>query len=197
MEYKTLEELKQIAAEQGKLLRDVKREELIIVEEAARTVEDFDELFEKYWDTRDDNRERKERRNEYLMNDEMFDWNLWDDDNFIDLIYCNPTDMHQLVSDVDLSRLIKKSTQKQKAVFFPYAVRRCGTTKISVCHCMTDRNVRKLCDLMKDNIQREMSVILQKRIKTGEPLTIEQRQFLSTYKPKLKGKIKKVWTCEN
>ena len=125
------------------------------------------------------------------MSDEMFDWNIRDDDNFIDLIYRNPRDMYQLVEDADLSRLIEASTDKQKAVFFPFALKGCSTTQISICHCMTDRNVRKLCGLMKENIRKKFAVILQKRIEAGEPLTIEQRQFLADYKPKLKDKIKK------
>ena len=165
---------------------------MTILEEAARTEEEFQDIIHNWWSKLDENRERRERDHEYLMNDEMFDWNLHNDDNFIDVIYCNPKDMHHLVEDADLSRLIKNATEKQKAVFFPFVIRGCGTTKISECHCMTDRNVRKLCDLMKDNIRRDMYVILQKRIEAGEPLTMKQKEFLKIYKPKLKDKIKKI-----
>jgi len=56
---------------------------------------------------------------------------------------------------------------------------------------MTDRNVRKLCDLMKANIRREMAVILEERKSRKELLTIEQREFLAWYKPKEKGETKK------
>lgn len=181
MEQEFKDEVRRIAAEKNILIREARREALTRVEERARTIEDFQNLFGEFWDKLDANRERNERRNEYLMSDEMFDWNLHDDDNFIDLIYCKPSEMHHLVEDVDLSRLIKESTAKQKAVFFPFVLRGCGTKKISECHCMTDRNVRKLCDLMKYNIRREMAVILEERIKNKEPLTIEQKEFLAIY----------------
>jgi hypothetical protein len=179
MERKAADEIIYITKAHKQLKRDADRESLTIREEAARTVEDFEKLFKEDWDRIDGNRERRERRYEYLMSNEMFDWNLRDGDNFIDMIYNKPSEMHQFVEDADLSRLIKNSTQKQKAVFFPFVIRGCGTTKISKCHYMTDRNVRKLCDLMTENIKQKMAVILVKRIKKKEPLTIEQWKFIS------------------
>ena len=197
MKQEIKDEIKRIAIEKNILMREAKREALTRVEERARTVEDFENLFTEWWNVLASNRERNQRRNEYLMDDKMFDWNTWDKGDFIELIYRKPSEMHHLVEDVDLSRLIKESTQKQKAVFFPFVIRGCGTKKISECHCMTDRNVRKLCDLMKENIRREMAVILEARKSREELLTIEQREFLKWYKPKKKGETKKVRSDEN
>jgi len=197
MKQEIKDEIRKIAAEKNILMREAKREALTRIEERAQTVEDFEKLFEEWWNVLASNRERNERRNEYLMDDKMFDWNTWDKGDFIDLIYRKPSEMYHLVEDVDLSRLIKESTQKQKAVFFPLVIRGCGTKKISECHCMTDRNVRKLCDLMKENIRREMAVILEERKSREELLTVEQREFLSWYKPKEKSETKKARLDEN
>ena len=197
MKQEIKDEIRKIAAEKNILMREAKREALTRLEERARTVEDFEKLFEEWWNVLASNRERNERRNEYLMDDKMFDWNTWDKGDFIELIYRTPSGMHHLVEDVDLSRLIKESTQKQKAVFFPLVIRGCGTKKISECHCMTDRNVRKLCDLMKANIRREMAIILEERESRKELLTVEQREFLKWYKPKEKDETKKARSDEN
>jgi len=123
MKQEIIEEIRKIAAEKNILMREAKREALTRVEERARTVEDFEKLFEEWWNVLASNRERNERRNEYLMDDKMFDWNTWDKGDFIELIYRTPSEMHHLVEDVDLSRLIKESTQKQKGVFFPFVIR--------------------------------------------------------------------------
>jgi len=44
MERKTKDEIRRISAEQNKLIREVRREELTRSEESARTAEDFQEL---------------------------------------------------------------------------------------------------------------------------------------------------------
>ena len=169
-----------------KLRRDIVREGLIRLEEAARSESDFTEVIEM-WDRFDSNRERRERYHERTIHDKMFDWNIFNSgncpaDNILDLIYLNVDEMHNIASDPDISRLIKNATDKQKAVFFPRIFVGCSTSKIACCHCMTDRNVRKLIDTMLNNIRNELFVILKKR----SELTLQQRRFLNTYKPKKK-----------
>ena len=178
------------------LKRDTEREGLTRREEAARTEEDFNKLIEEDWNRLDSNRERRERYHEIIMSDEMFDWDIFRrrmfrNDDFITQMSMCACEMHNLVHDPDISRLIGKATDKQKAVFFPRVIVGCSTTKISHCHEMTDRNVRKLLDLMLDNIRCELYEILAERRETSGFLVYEHQRFLDTYKEIYEQKRKK------
>ena len=170
----------------GQLRRDVRREELTRTEEAARTEKDFDELT-KEWDKWDANRERKERYHEISLADAMFDWDIFykqmrREKDFINEFFMCICQMHNLVDDPDILRLIGKATDKQKKVFFTRVIVGCSTKIIAHCHGMTDRNVRKLIDLMLDNIRLELYDIFVERSEAGTLLVYEHRRFLDTYK---------------
>ena len=170
-----------------KLKRDIAREELTRIEEAARTEANFQKLIKEEWDRIDSNRERRERYHEQTLSEEMFDWDIFtkqfrrskNDSNDFFMCIC---EMHNLIEDSDISRLISEATDKQKAVFFPRVIVGCSTAQIAHCHEMSDRNVRKLIDLMLDNIRYELYEILIERREKDIYLVYEQRRFLDAYK---------------
>jgi len=170
-----------------KLKRDIAREELTRIEEAARTEANFQKLIKEEWDRIDSNRERRERYHEQTLSEEMFDWDIFtkqfrrskNDSNDFFMCIC---EMHNLIEDSDISRLISEATDKQKAVFFPRVIVGCSTAQIAHCHEMSDRNVRKLIDLMLDNIRYELYEILTNRREKDVYLVYEQRRFLDSYK---------------
>ena len=169
----------------GQLKRDTAREELTRMEEAARTEKEFETVIEE-WDRLDSNRERRERYHEQRMTDKMFEWDIFakqmrQSKDFINDFFMCICEMHNLVHDPDISRLIGEATDKQKAVFFPRVIVGCSTTKISHCHEMTDRNVRKLLDLMLDNIRCELYEILVERREISGFLVYEHQRFVDTY----------------
>ncbi len=180
--------------------RDVEREALARIEEAARTKKEFRDVV-RWWNRLDANRERKERYHEHLyyenglesedLNPELDSPRLGCDDDFIDLLSMCPCKMHNIIEDNDIAQLVQKATDKQKAVFFPRVLLCCSNQRIACCHDMTDRNVRKLIDLMLENIRKALVEILQKRVESKLPLTYAQKQFLSEYRPKDKKKNKK------
>ena len=188
----TKDEIRKIATEQNRLVREVLREALTRLEEAARTEEEYSEITQ-WWDRLDSNRERKERYHEQSISDDMFDWDLYSrqihrDNDIINTFYMCICQMHNLVDDPDLSRLTNEATDKQKVVFFPRIIAGCPTMQIAYCYGMTDRNVRKLIDLMLYNIREDIYGILAKRREDKQPLTLEQLDFLDKYKPKKKNK---------
>jgi DNA-directed RNA polymerase specialized sigma24 family protein len=190
IERKTKDEIRQLAIDEDKLIRDVRREEMIRIEEAARSEEDFDSVI-KDWDKLDANRERRERYHEQSLTSEMFDWDIFyrqvrNDKDIINGLSTCICQMHVLADDHDLSRLINKATNKQKSVFFSRVIVGCPTRKISDCYGMTDRNVRKLLDLMLDNIRTEFHAVLENRRKNNLPMLAEHERFLDTYKPKVR-----------
>jgi hypothetical protein len=164
--------------ERTRLKRELAAEALCRLEEAARTAEQFESVT-KWWDRRDENRERRERYHEQRISNDMFDWNFPDlvayEEDFLNIIFSCVCQMHNLTEDSNVSRLVKKATEKQKAVFFPRFIRR-----IANCHGMTDRNVRKLTDKMIENAQKRLFETLSK-VRTKALLSKRQRLFLDVY----------------
>ena len=182
------------------LIHNLKREALIRLEEAARTEDEFNRVI-KRWDEIYKERLKKEKRKEALLSSDMFDWSEFDaaagmrnEDDFFTWIFCCICQMHELMEDPDIYRLLNKATDKQKAIFFPRVIKGCSTTKIAGCHGMTDRNVRKLIDLMLVNIRHGLYEALTERHKAApSTATLREKEFLASYdyKPKIK-KGKKV-----
>ena len=175
------------------LRHKLKIEGLNRLEGAARTEDDF-HFVVKRWDMIQKRRERRDGDCETLLSGDMFDWSAFDaeknmrsEDDILSIMFSCACQMHELMSDPDISRLLNRATEKQKAVFFPRFIKSCPTAKIAQCHGMTDRNVRKLIDLMLENIRRDLYVALKKRHETV-PLsaTREEKEFLANYIPKVK-----------
>ena len=185
------------------LIQKLKIEGLNRLEEAARTEDDFNFLI-KRWDELQGRRERKDNREKgILLSNEMFDWSIFEgekkmrgEDDILSMIFCCPCQMHELMDDPDLSRLMNKATDKQKAVFFPMFFKECKNpqiakaVQIAICHEMTERNVRKLINLMIDNMRIGYYEALKKRYE-ADPLSLskEAKRFLAKYIPnEKKGK---------
>ena len=177
------------------LIHNLKREALIRLEEAARTEDEFNSVI-KRWDEIYKERLKKEKRKEALLSNDMFDWSefdavvgMRDEDDFFTWMFCCICQMHELIDDPDICRLLKKATDKQKTVFFPRVIKGCSTTKVAGCHSMTDRNVRKLIDLMLDNIRHGLYEALIERHKAvPSAATLREKEFLAGYDYKLKVK---------
>jgi len=86
--------------------------------------------------------------------------------------------MHNLTEDADLSRLLEKATDKQKAVFFPRVIKNCTPQKIALCHGMTDRNVRNIVDRTISKIRKGIYEVLKIRQAESGSFTLEQKTFL-------------------
>ena len=99
-------------------------------------------------------------------------------EDFLNPLFSCICRMHNLTDDSDLSKLIDKATDKQKAVFFPRVIKNCTPQKIALCHGMTDRNVRDIVGRMISNIRKEMYVVLKKRQAEGVLMTLEHKAFL-------------------
>jgi uncharacterized protein (UPF0147 family) len=110
---------------------------------------------------------------------DIFSGRNYNDEEFLNTLYCCKCQMHNLTDDSDLSRLINKATDKQKAIFFPRVIKNCTPQKIAQCYGMTDRNVRDIVDRMVSNIRKGMYEALKKRQDEGISITLRQRDFLN------------------
>jgi DNA-directed RNA polymerase specialized sigma24 family protein len=164
------------------------------LEDAARTQAQFEDIIE-WWDKLDKRIKDALDKEVLSVANATFDIGLYRKgdyrkksvfngrnhyhEDFLDTLYCCICQMHNLTDDADLSRLINKATDKQKAVFFPKVINGCTPQKIALCHGMTDRNVRDITDRMVSKIRKGMYEVLKGRQADGVSMTIQQRDFLN------------------
>ena len=167
-----------------KLKRDLDREALIRLEQAARTEDDFKKV-EVQWDRLDANRERRERRREQLIFNDMFDWDFEDfvryEEDFLSLSYFCICQMHLLTQYSEVSELMDKATDKQKEAFFMRFLLARPTEHIANWYGTSDRNVRKHIQKMVENIRRELYPLPDRKDKAKAAMTLWEREFLDKY----------------
>ena len=181
-----------------KLMRDVKREALARMEDAARTEADFNAVVAQ-WDKRDENRERKERYHEVGRDEKTLEigysegmvfpvpishpaWHEAIKGDFLSIIFDNAIEMWQLIDDKDIAAIVNSLTDKQKDVLFLSAVRLCTAVHIACYNDKTDRAVRKLLAAALDSIRDKLAPIIREQIKAGWPkMTLAKREFLEWY----------------
>ena len=166
-----------------KLKRELRMEALARLEEAARTEDSFNEIVE-IWDKLDKNKVRRWSDHEIVgFTDEEWKKFKGADGDFLDIIFDSPEEMHQLIEDGDISRLVKHLSRKQKDVLYLNAVRLYEVWQIAFVKGQSERNIRKLRTLMFHNIRSELFPVLQTRIENKIPITTSARKFLSRYDP--------------
>ena len=165
------------------------------LEDAARTHDEFKNVID-WWNKRDKRIQAAFDKKFRPIANNTFDIGLYKEgdhrqkclfngrnqhhEDLTEIIHSCVCQMHNLTDDGDLSRLIDKATDKQKAVFFPRAIKGCAPQKIAACHGMTDRNVRDIVDRTISKIRKSMYEVLIKRQAEGISLTLQQRDFLNT-----------------
>lgn len=181
-----------------KLKRELEREALTRLEDAARTTEDFEAVVE-WWDRLDRNREHRQGNHEVGRSGIPLEWGSPADvvipvptgyaswhqvlkGDFLDVIFDCPYEMHHLVEDEDISELIRRLSENHKEVLYYHAVRMYDTARIAAIRGQTERNIRKLRSLLLSNLRKRLLVKLAVRDKNGLPLTTTERVFLNEHK---------------
>ena len=181
-----------------KLKRELEREALTRLEDAARTTEDFEAVVE-WWDRLDRNREHRQGNHEVGRSGIPLEWGSPVDvvvpvptgyaswrqvlkGDFLDVIFDCPYEMHHLVEDEDISELIRRLSENHKEVLYYHAVRMYDTARIAAIRGQTERNIRKLRSLLLSDLRKKLLVKLAIREKKGLPLTTTERVFLNGHK---------------
>lgn len=164
------------------------------MEDAARTQSDFEEVI-KVWDRLDENEVRRVSNHEIGRGDIPLEWGMAEDGvtfprpggaaahqaqkgDFLDIIYDCPFEMHELVEDPDISKLISQMKGDHKEILYYRAIRRYRCARIATVRGQTDRNIRKAQAILLKKLREELTKCLEKRKKHGRPLTAAQREFL-------------------
>lgn len=184
--------------ERKKLKRELRAEALARLEDAARTQRDFENVI-AWWDKLDANRERRERYHELSRSDddvpldygasanELFFPDTLNDvlekqirkGDFIDAIFYCPYDIHELVIEEYLSEILLELKEDHKELLFLWAVRLFSSTKIAAIRQQSDRNIRKIRNIMMKKIRKELLSALTDKAEKQLPMTLVEKAFLS------------------
>ena len=190
------------------LKRELEREALSRLEDAARTEEDFENVV-TWWNRFDANRERKERYHEIGRSDVPLEWGMSPDEivipapirhvfwkqilkgDFLDAIYDCPFEIHELVTDEDISKAIFALKDVQKELLYQLAIKGYSCQLIAACREQTDRNIRKIRDTMLKKLRKSFMQALQNRVDNHISLTKTEQIFYDTYRSLITDKKNK------
>ena len=183
--------------ETKKLKRDLQREALARLENAARTTDDFKKVI-AWWNRLDSNRERKERYHEISrsgldipldygakLDGEIIPYDVNDvlikqirKGDYIDAIFHCPFELNELVTDGDLSKILDKLSDDHREIIFNTIVRNMSTKALGDVRGQTDRNIRKVRATAIKKIHKSLLRVLQSRKENGIPLTLNEKLLI-------------------
>ena len=166
------------------------------IEESARTEDDFQKVIE-WWDKLDENRERKERDHETGRSTVPLEWDadeLYLSDrpsydmvlrklllagDFLDLIFDSPETIHELVTDADLSEILKELKPHLKNMLYYLFLRDYSAAEYADNIGQSDRNIRGIRETALKRIRKLYSGILAYRKENSLPMTLDEKYFLA------------------
>lgn len=195
--------------EKKKLKRELKAEALLRLETTARTDADFKVVI-SHWDKLDTNRERNERRNEISRSGDDLPLDYGADENgmcyptslsgflmrqiekgdFLDAIFFCPYEIHELVTDEYISKILYDLSEEHKNLLFHCAVLQFSAMRIAQIRGQTDRNIRKIRVTMFKQIQKKLFDYLSAQ-RLPQEITLYEKRFMGRNKNTLLGKSKK------
>ena len=175
------------------------------IEESARTEVDFENVL-YWWDKLDANRERKERDHETGRSTVPLEWDadefyvsgkpsydmvlrrLLLAGDFLDFIFDRPKTIHELVTDTDLSKILKELKPHLKNMLYYLFLRDYSATEYAESIGQSDRNIRGIRETALKKIRKLYTDVLTYRKENSLPMTIDEKYFLENGVRKKKGK---------
>ena len=188
---------------QNQLKRELKAAAMERIEEAARTVRDFEQVI-TLWDSRDKNAARTQRNHETLRGDmptdadprNVSDVDLifpeWMNDptyrqimrgSFLDYLYDCPYEMHDLTAKDYLRIPVMELKDFQKEILYFLYLRLYKPQRLAALRGQTDRNIRKVRDTALRKLRSRVYENLRQRAAAGHSLTLDERVFLEECSP--------------
>ena len=151
-----------------------------------------------WWNRLDANRERRERYHELSRSgddvpldygasaNELFFPDTLNDvlekqlrkGDFLDAIFYCPYDIHELVTEEYLSKILWELTEEHKELLFLCAVRLFSSTRIAKIRNQSDRNIRKVRGTMLKKIRKKLLPALWDKAEKQQPMTLLEKDFL-------------------
>ena len=196
--------------ERKKLKRELRAEALARLEDSARTQREFENVI-AWWDRLDANRERRERYHELSRSgddvpldygasaNELFFPDTLNDvlekqirkGDFIDAIFYCPYDIHELVTEEYLSKILWELTEEHKELLFLCAVRLFSSIRIAKIRNQSDRNIRKVRGTMLKKIRKKLLPALLDKAEKQQSMTLLEKDFLEENMTEIDSEEKK------
>lgn len=184
-------------SERKLLKRELRAQALKRLEDSARTLTDYENLV-AWYDRLDANRQRRVRYHELFRSgdDVPLDYGASEDavcfpdtlndvlkrqerkGDFIDTIFYCPYDIHELVTDADMSVILRELNEDHKFLLFLSALRQYSSVKIAAIRGQSDRNIRKVRNTMLKKIRKKLLAALTEKVQAQQPLTLLEKEFL-------------------
>ena len=196
------------------LRRDARREALTIMEDAARTVEEFERVI-VVWDKLEQNEEERIADHESVRPEELLNWRLPEEctiippplehewwrqflnGSFIDIIYDCPHEIHELTSSLPVYGLTKELDENRKEILYYWAIRKWSPQRIATMRKQSDRNIRKVYNKMMDETRYELFYFLYWQYKKRLRITTTQREHVIAGIKKYDDKSEHHWEFNN
>jgi len=180
------------------LKRELQAEALKRLESSARTEQEFTAVTE-WWDRLDRNRERRERSYEISRGDVPLEHEMSQDGSCFPRWLANPTfrqicrgnfwdyfayclfEMHNLTAKEYIREIVMNLKLEHKEILFFLGIRLYSPKKLAALRGQTDRNVRKVRDVVRRKIQRKLYAALVTRKQNGVSMTLQEKEFLTQY----------------
>ena len=182
-------------ADEDMLHREARALAIRRIEESARTEADFENVL-YWWDKLDANRKRKERDHEigrstvplewgademYLSDRPSYDMvlrKLLLAGEFIDIIFDQPETIHELVTDAELSGILKDLKPHLKNMLYYLFLRDYSAAEYAKSIGQSDRNIRGIRETALKKIRKLYGGILTYRKENNLPMTYDEKFFL-------------------
>ena len=174
------------------------------IEESARTEADFENVL-YWWDKLDANRVRKERDHEVGRSTVPLEWGAYElylsgkpsydmilrklmlTGDFLVIIFDHPETIHELVTDADLSKILKELKPHLKNMLYYLFLRDYSTTEYAESIGQSDRNIRGIRETALKKIRKLYGGILTYRKENNLSMTLDEKYFLGNGVRKKKG----------
>ncbi len=205
-EFQTFREQNLITEADGDMLhREARALALRRIEESARTEEDFREII-RWWDKLDSNRERRERDHEKGRSDVPLEWGAGEQylsdrlsydtvlrrlmlaGDFLDLIFDRPETLHELVTDADLSEILKELKPHLKNMLYYLFLQDYSASEYAEIIRQSDRNIRGIRETALKKVRKLYGNILTYRKENSLWMTLDEKYFLENGVRKKKGR---------
>lgn len=111
--------------------------------------------------------------------------------DFIDAILYCPYDIHELVTEEYLSKILWELNEEHKELFFLCAVWLFSSIRIAKIRNQSDWNIRKVRGTMLKKIRKKLLPTLLDKAEKQQPMTSLEKDFLEENMTKIDSKEKK------
>ncbi len=102
--------------------------------------------------------------------------------DFIDVIFNCHYEIHELVTEEYLSKILRELSDDHKEILFLHAVRTFSSKRIGEIRGQSDRNIRKVRATMFKRIYSKLFLTLTEQLEKGMLMTKEEKQFVADMK---------------